>query len=182
MATLTTARLVLRPWRDADFAPFAAMNDDQAVMEFMPHRLPRAESDAFADRIRKHIDAEGWGLWAVEVPGTAAFIGYTGLSAPRFGAHFTPCVEIGWRLARAHWGFGYASEAALAAASHGFGTLGLAELVSFTVPANVRSRAVMARLGMRHDEAGDFDHPALPAGHALRRHVLYRLAAGAWGV
>jgi RimJ/RimL family protein N-acetyltransferase len=175
VAALRTARLILRQWHASDFAPFAALNDDPAVMEFMPKRLSHAESDMVAARLRDHIEAEGRGLWAVEVPGVAPFIGYTGLSAPGFKAHFTPCVEVGWRLARAYWGQGYATEAASAAIAHGFGALGLREIVSFTVPANVRSRAVMERLRMRHNPADDFDHPALPGGHKLRRHMLYRL-------
>jgi RimJ/RimL family protein N-acetyltransferase len=175
MATLQTARLILRQWKPSDFVPFAVMNGDPAVMEFMPKRLDRAASDAFATRLRDHIEAKGWGLWAVEVAEMATFIGYTGLSIPAFTAQFTPCVEVGWRLARDHWGHGYATEAAQAAAAYGFDTLGLREIVSFTVPANVRSRAVMARLGMQHDPADDFEHPALPEGHMLRRHLLYRL-------
>jgi RimJ/RimL family protein N-acetyltransferase len=174
--TLQTARLILRQWQSSDLAPFAAMNGDPEVMEFMPKRLDRAESDAFAARLRNRIEAEGWGFWAIEVPGVAPFIGFTGLSVPGFTAHFTPCVEVGWRLARAHWGQGYATEAARSAVSYGFDALGLRELVAFTVPANLRSQAVMARLGMRHDVADDFDHPALPEGHRLQRHVLYRLS------
>ena len=172
---LSTARLLLRAWRDEDRPAFAALNADPAVMEFFPGVLERAESDAMAERIRAHWARHGFGLWAVEVPGVAPFIGYVGLSAPRFEAAFTPCVEIGWRLAAAHWGRGYATEAARAALAHGFGELALTEIVSFTVPANGRSRAVMERLGMRRDPAEDFDHPLLPPGHPLQRHVLYRL-------
>ena len=172
---LPTARLLLRAWRDADRPALAALNADPAVMEFFPGVLDRVGSNAMADRIAAHWAERGFGLWAVEVPGAAPFIGYVGLSVPRFEAAFTPCVEIGWRLAAAHWGRGYATEAARAALAFGFGELGLAEIVSFTVPANARSRAVMERLGMRRDPAGDFDHPLLPPGHPLRRHVLYRL-------
>ena len=126
-------------------------------------------------RIARHIDEHGWGLWAVEIPGVAPFAGYIGLAAPRFDAHFTPCVEIGWRLAHEHWGHGYASEGARAALAFGFAALKLHEIVSFTVPANLRSRRVMERLGMTHDPADDFDHPGLPVEHPLRRHVLYRI-------
>lgn len=174
MTTLQTDRLLLRPWRDEDLPAFAALNGDPEVMEFMPRLLSRAESDAFADRIRRRIEAEGWGLWALDVPGVAPFAGYVGLSVPSFEAPFTPSVEIGWRLARACWGRGYATEAARLAVDHGFCALGLEEIVSFTYEGNMRSRAVMQRLGMRHDASGDFDHPALP-GHWLQRHVLYRL-------
>jgi ribosomal-protein-alanine N-acetyltransferase len=174
---LSTGRLILRGWRDGDLAPFAALNADPVVMEHFPAPLSRAESDAAAARIQAHFAEHGFGLWAVEVPGVAPFAGFTGLSVPRFEAHFMPCVEIGWRLAREHWGRGYASEAARAALAHGFGPLGLAEVVSFTAVANARSRRVMEKLGMSHDPADDFDHPALPPGHRLRRHVLYRIRA-----
>jgi RimJ/RimL family protein N-acetyltransferase len=111
---ISTPRLLLRPWRDADLAPFAALNADARVMEHFPAPLGRAESDAAAARIRSHLDAHGFGLWAVEVIGQTPFVGYTGLSRPRFDAHFTPCVEIGRRLAATHWGHGYATEAARA--------------------------------------------------------------------
>ena len=175
---LRTERLVLRAWCDDDLAPFAALNADPAVMEFFPTTLTRAASAAAAGRIRAEIAERGFGLWAVEVPGMAPFIGFTGLSMPRFEAHFTPCVEIGWRIARAHWGRGYAPEAARAALADGFGRLGLAEIVAFTATGNERSRRVMEKLGMRHDPADDFDHPNLPPGHPLRRHVLYRIRRG----
>jgi RimJ/RimL family protein N-acetyltransferase len=173
-ATLETPRLRLRHWRDEDLAPFAALNADPVVMEFFPKPLDRAESDAAVARIRDHFARHDFGLWAVEVPGVAEFIGFVGLCVPRFEAHFTPCVEIGWRLARDHWGYGYASEAARAALNFGFRDRSLEEIVSFTVPANQRSRAVMERIGMTRSPDDDFDHPALPEGHPLRRHVLYR--------
>jgi RimJ/RimL family protein N-acetyltransferase len=153
------------------------MNADARVMEFFPKRLNRAESDAMVDRIEAHFSERGFGLWAIEVPGVAPFIGFAGLSVPRFSAPFMPCVEVGWRLAFEHWGHGYATEAARLALGYGFGTLALPEIVSFTSATNHRSRAVMERLGMRRDSADDFDHPALPEGHPLRRHVLYRLAS-----
>jgi RimJ/RimL family protein N-acetyltransferase len=146
-------------------------------MEHFPAVLTRVESDAFAARIRAELAERGFGLWAVEAPGVAPFIGFTGLAVPRFAAHFTPCVEIGWRLAREHWGRGYAPEAARAALAFGFERLGLAEIVSFTALGNARSRRVMEKLGMTHDPAGDFEHPGLPPGHPLRRHVLYRARA-----
>jgi len=172
--SIRTPRLLLRPWRDADFPAFAAMNADPRVMEHFPKTLNRAESDERAAAIRQHFNRRGFGLWAVEVPGMADFIGFVGLCVPSFEAHFTPCVEIGWRLAFDHWGRGYATEAAIASLDFGFRRLTLDEIVSFTVPANRRSRAVMERIGMTRSLEGDFDHPALPEGHPLRRHVLYR--------
>jgi RimJ/RimL family protein N-acetyltransferase len=173
---IRTERLILRRWRDDDLEPFAELNSDSEVMAYMPALLDRPDSDALATRIREQFEQRGFGLWAVEVPGGAPFIGYVGLAIPRFSAHFTPCVEIGWRLARAHWGRGYATEAASASLTFGFESVRLQEIVSFTVPANVRSIAVMQRIGMTHDPADAFDHPSLPVGHPLRRHVLYRLA------
>ena len=176
--TLTTERLVLRPWRDSDLAPFAALNADPAVMEHFPSTLTADETAALAAGIRADMAERGFGWWAAEVPGVAPFIGFIGLSVPDFGAHFLPpgqsVVEVGWRLARAHWGRGYATEGARAALAFGFGELGLAEIVSFTATTNSRSQAVMRRIGMTHNPADDFDHPGLPAGHPLRRHVLYR--------
>ncbi|MEZ0070797.1 GNAT family N-acetyltransferase [Planotetraspora sp. GP83] len=175
---IRTERLVLRRWRGSDREPFAALNADPAVMEHFPATLSRAESDAFVDQAEARFDERGFGLWAVETAGT--FIGFTGLSVPRFTAHFTPAVEIGWRLARAAWGYGYASEAARAVLDDGFGRLRLAEIVSFTATDNLRSQAVMRRIGMTRDAAGDFDHPVLPEGSPLRRHVLYRISAAGW--
>ena len=173
-----TARLLLRRWRDGDLEPFAAMNADPRVMEHFPAPLSRAESDELAGRFRSHWVEHGFGPWAIEVPGEAAFIGFTGLSRPSFEAHFTPCVEVGWRLAGGHWGRGYATEAARAAMRVAFEELGLEEIVSFTVPANRRSLRVMEKLGMQRSPRDDFDHPRLPAGHPLRRHVLYRRGRG----
>jgi RimJ/RimL family protein N-acetyltransferase len=177
---LRTERLLLREWREADLAPFAAMNADPAVMALLPGTLSREQSDRLAARIRAQFAQRGFGLWALELPGVAAFAGFVGLSVPGFQAHFTPAVEIGWRLARQHQGRGYASEAARAALAHGFEQVGLDEIVSFTVPANTASRRVMERIGMLRDPAGDFDHPGLPEGSPLRRHVLYRLARAEW--
>jgi RimJ/RimL family protein N-acetyltransferase len=176
MADLHTERLLLRRWRPADKEPFARLNSDPVVMEYFPSALDRAESDAFADRIEAGFDARGYGLWAVEIPGEADFIGFVGLALHDFPAHFTPAVEIGWRLARDYWGSGFATEAARTAIADGFERVGLGEIVSFTTAINVRSVAVMERLGMTHDPSDDFDHPRLPVGHHLRRHVLYRLS------
>jgi RimJ/RimL family protein N-acetyltransferase len=173
---LETARLVLRGWRSDDLAPFARMNADREVMRLLPAPLTRRQSDALAQRCMRGLERDGIGPWALEERETGRFLGFTGLARPRFDAPFMPAVEIGWRLARDAWGHGYASEAARAGAAYAFGTLGLPALVAFTTPQNARSRAVMERLGMHHDPADDFEHPALPEGHPLRPHVLYRLA------
>jgi len=170
---LATERLLLRQWRDDDRAPFAELNADPEVMRYFPRTQSLAESDALVDRQQALIVERGWGLWAVDAP--EGFIGFVGLSEPRFEAHFTPAVEVGWRLARRAWGKGYATEAARACLAFGFGELGLDEIVSFTAITNMPSRRVMERLGMRRDPADDFDHPALAEGDPLRRHVLYRL-------
>lgn len=153
------------------------MNADPRVTEFLPV-LTRAESDAVAVRIEAHLAEHGFTFWAVEILGVTPFAGFVGLVIPRFEAHFTPCVEIGWRLAARYWGQGYATEGARAALAFGFNSLKLEEIVAITVPANRRSRQVMERLGMSHNPADDFDHPSVPEGHALRRHVLYRLKPG----
>ncbi len=180
MSELATPRLRLRQWRTADAAPFAALNADPEVMQFMPGALTRAQSDAFALKAQAQLVERGFGLWAVEVRAQRSFIGYLGLSAVSFAAPFTPAVEIAWRLERARWGHGYATEAARELLRFAFEDLGLHEVVSFTVPANLRSRSLMQRLGFRYDAHGDFEHPRLPAGHALRPHLLYRLSSGAW--
>jgi RimJ/RimL family protein N-acetyltransferase len=176
LAELRTERLLLRHWRDDDVEPFAALSADPEVMRFYPATLSLAESEAYVDRARAALEERGWGLWAVEETAGATFLGVVGLHDVPFRAHFTPAVEVGWRLARAHWGRGYATEAARASLAYAFGDLGLDEVVSFTTRANERSRRVMERLGLTHDPADDFDHPALAPGHPLRRHVLYRLA------
>jgi len=173
-AVLSTPRLRLRPWRESDFEPFAAMNADPAVMEHFPSVATRTESDAMAERIMAKMEAQGWGLWALEVIGGEPFIGFTGLGVPGFEAYFTPCTEVGWRLARSAWGNGYATEAARAALAFGFDELGLPEIVSFTAVTNTRSAAVMERLGMKRD--GELDHPNIAQGSPLRRHLLYRIA------
>jgi RimJ/RimL family protein N-acetyltransferase len=177
---ITTARLRLRGWRETDRDALAAMNGDPAVMEHFPAALDRAGSDAMLKGMRDQWQVEGFGLWAIERLDNGAFLGFAGLSRPNFEAQFTPAVEVGWRLARQAWGHGYATESAREALRFGFETLRLDEIVSFTVPANVRSRAVMERLGMTRHPVDDFDHPGLPAGHRLRGHVLYRLTGGAW--
>jgi RimJ/RimL family protein N-acetyltransferase len=172
---LQTPRLHLRDWRTDDLPAYAAMNADPQVTEFLPAFI-RAESDQRVARIREHFSVHGFGQWAVELIDGGTFIGSVGLSVASFQSHFTPCVEVGWRLAYEHWGRGYATEAATAAIDFGFETLKLDEIVSFTVPENLRSRRVMERLGMTRSEADDFEHPLLAKGHRLRRHVLYRLS------
>jgi len=173
---LRTPRLILRHWLPSDRAPFAVMNADPAVMAYFPATLTHAESDTLADRLEAACAAQGFGLWALEVPGVTPFAGFVGLDVPSFTAAFTPCVEIGWRLATAHWRQGYATEAGRAVLAYAWDVVGLDEVVSFTAAGNARSRAVMVRLGMRYDPADDFDHPRLAEGHPLRRHVLYRVA------
>jgi RimJ/RimL family protein N-acetyltransferase len=172
---ITTDRLLLRPWRDSDRLPFQAMNADPRVMEFMPSLLSPAESDALVDRAQAHFYRHGYGPFAAELIENHSFIGFIGLSVPNFDAPFMPAVEVGWRLAFDSWGRGFATEGARAVVSFGFENLGLDNLVSFTVPSNLRSRRVMEKIGMTHDPCDDFDHPRLPEGHPLRRHVLYRL-------
>jgi len=173
---LRTSRLVLRRWRDDDREPFAALNSDPAVMEFLPAILTRAQSDAMIDRMEAAFEERGFGFWAVEIAGGEPLIGFVGLSVPRFEAAFMPAVEIGWRLAAVHWGEGYASEAARAALEFGFGVMELDEIVAYTTVRNARSRAVMERIGMTRDVDGDFDYPPLPEGHPIRPQVLYRIA------
>jgi ribosomal-protein-alanine N-acetyltransferase len=177
---LRTDRLLLRRWRDSDRVPFAALNADPEVMQHFPGLLTRDESDALIDRIEQHFDEHGYGLWAVEVVEPANFIGFVGLQWATFETWFTPALETGWRLARHAWGHGYASEAARAAVSYGFDHAGVDEIVSFTVPANLRSQAVMTRIGLHRDASRDFGHPRFPPGHPIREHVLYCVSAAEW--
>lgn len=171
---IVTPRLRLRRWRPEDLAPFSALNADAEVMRYFPAPLTEAETAALIDRIEAHFQTHAFGLWAAELIGTTECIGFIGLSVPRFQAHFTPCVEVGWRLAARYWNMGLATEGALAALDYGFETLGLEEIVSFTVVANLPSRRVMEKIGMTHAADDDFAHPNLPADHPLSRHVLYR--------
>jgi RimJ/RimL family protein N-acetyltransferase len=176
-AELRTERLLLRRWREEDRRPFATLNADPAVMEFFPAPLDRDRSDELFERIELGFERHGFGLWALEVRRSGEFVGFTGLAVPPFEAHFMPAVEVGWRLARSAWGNGYATEAGRASLEHGFGELGLEEIVSMTAVGNRRSRAVMERLGMARDSADDFEFPTLPPGDPLRPHVLYRIRA-----
>lgn len=172
---LTGERLVLRAWCDADLEPFARLNADATVMTHFPKTLTTDESNQLAANIRANLAERGFGLWAVELPGVAPFIGFVGLNVPTFEAHFTPCVEIGWRLAAKFWGNGYATEGAQLAARFAFDELGLEEIVALTATENRASQRVMQKLGMTCDRADDFNHPKVPANHRLARHVLYRL-------
>jgi RimJ/RimL family protein N-acetyltransferase len=172
--TLRTKRLSLRPWRSQDREPFAALNADPRVMEWFPAPMTGTESDALVDRIEAHFRETGWGLWAVEIPGSDPFIGFVGLSPADLVLGY-PCVEIGWRLSASHWGNGYAPEAALEALRFGFDDLALDEIVSFTSVGNAKSRRVMTKIGMTRNPDDDFDHPRLQKTSPLSRHVLYRI-------
>jgi RimJ/RimL family protein N-acetyltransferase len=175
-----TARLRLRQWRDSDLAPFFALARDPQVMEFLLPLPTRADSDGMVARLQARFAENGWGFWAVEEKASGEFIGFTGLNVPAVALPFSPCVEIGWRLARHAWGKGHASEAARGALQVGFERLGLEEIVAFTAAGNLRSAAVMERIGMREDVAGAFDHPLVPEGHPLRAHRLYRIGRAEW--
>jgi RimJ/RimL family protein N-acetyltransferase len=168
------SRVVLRQWREDDREPFARLNADPETMRYFPSTMSREESDAMVDRVSEMIAERGWGLWAVEVPGVAPFVGFVGLNVPRF---MPDAVEVGWRLLKEHWGNGYATEAAGEALRYGFEELGLDEIVSFTTVSNTPSRRVMERIGMTHDPSRDFDHPNVPEG-PLKRHVLYAIRRG----
>ena len=176
---IRTPRLILRPWRADDLPVFAALNADAETMRFLLQQRTRAESDAYAERLEAHRVAHGFGVWAVEAPGVAPFIGAVGLMHVGFEAAFTPAVEAAWRLHRSYWGHGYATEAARAAIADGFERCGLQQVVAFTAVQNVASQRVMQRVGMTL--AGEFDHPRVPEGHALRRHKLYRIGRGEGG-
>jgi RimJ/RimL family protein N-acetyltransferase len=172
---LGTARLLLRRWRGEDLDAFAAINDDPAVMEYFPETLTREQTAEMIERMEAGFERDGYGFWAVEISASGSLAGFVGLSPVSDEMPFGPTVEVGWRLGQEHWGQGIAREAAEAALSHGFGPLGLGEIVAYTTVGNLRSRRLMERLGMRRDERDDFDHPSLAAGHPLRPHVLYRL-------
>lgn len=177
---LTTERLILRQWRDEDRAPFAAMGADPAVMRHFPGLLTEAESNAIVDRFHTLIDEQGWGFWAVEVKGGAPFIGFVGMAHVTFEEVFTPAVEIGWRLATAFHGQGYASEAARAALAFGFDTLKQDKIVAYTATANFPSQAVMNRIGMTRSADWDFDHPRVADGSRVKRHLTWSITADEW--
>lgn len=171
---MQTERLFLRPWKMDDLEPLAQLNADPRVMEYFPKTLNLEESLKSLKEAIQHFDRYGFGFWAATLLDQGTFIGFIGLEHVDFSAPFTPAIEIGWRLAFDHWGKGYATEGAKAALKYGFEKLGLREIVSFTAVQNMRSRKVMERIGMHHDPKDDFDHPKLPIGHPLRKHVLYR--------
>lgn len=173
--TLETPRLLLRHWIPSDREGFFQLNSDPIVMENFPHVLTRQESDAVAERFDNFLSERGWGFWAIELKETGEFIGFTGLNIPKIETHFTPCVEIGWRLKKEFWRKGYASEAAAAALEFGFDVLHLEEIIAMTAVQNIASRKVMEKLGMIYDPQGDFDHPMVPVGSHVVRHVLYRI-------
>lgn len=172
---IETERLLLRQWREEDKEPFAKLNGDARVREFFPSILNKEESDHLFGLLSAHIEKYGWGMWAAELKSTGEFIGFIGIWEIPFTAHFTPAVEIGWRLAFEHWGKGYATEGALAALRYGFETLHLKEIVALTAVENRRSRNVMEKIGMKRNPADDFDHPNVPEGNKVRRQVLYRI-------
>lgn len=170
-----TKRLILRKWREEDLESFYAINKDPKVIEFLKGEMTFEECKNFIAAKNQNIEKMGFGLWAVAIKETSEMIGFVGLNPPDFESHFTPCVEVGWRLSSRHWGNGYAVEAARAALKIGFENFGLKEIVSFTVPANLRSISVMKKIGMTQDLHGDFHHPKLPLYHPLSKHILYRL-------
>lgn len=175
MSILETERLVIRRWTKDDREPFANMNADKRVCQFLPKTLSREESDSFVDRIERHCDDFGYGLFAVELKQTSTFIGFVGLVNVPFETHFTPALEMGWRISADHWNKGFATEAARAILDYGQNLLKLKNIVSFTVPHNIPSRRVMEKIGLTHIPVGDFNHPKLELGHPLCRHVLYKL-------
>lgn len=175
-----TERLFLRQWRTTDLEPFAALNADPRVMEYFPSIIDRERSEASVAHWSSQIEERGWGLWAVEIQSTNEFIGFVGLQVPTAPLPFSPCVEVGWRLALPYWGKGYATEAAEGSLRVGFTQLHLEEIVSFTALTNRRSRAVMERIGMHEDVAATFEHPNVPEGSPLREHCLYRLSCKEW--
>lgn len=173
---IETNRLMLRSWQAADVDRLVHLHQDPRVIEWLPGPWTLQKAQRFVAETNAHINMHGFGFWAVETKTDSIFLGFVGLNQPDFHAHFTPCVEVGWRLGSAYWGHGYATEAAAAAVQYGFETMGLQEIVSFTVPANVRSLRVMERIGMQRDVQGDFAHPRLPLDHRLSQHVLYRIS------
>jgi RimJ/RimL family protein N-acetyltransferase len=177
---LRTRRLVLRRWKESDLLPFARINADQRVMEFMLGTMTEEETRQSVEHMKKHFDAHGFGRWAVEITDSEKFIGFVGISIPTYTLTFSPCVEVAWRICADEWGKGYAPEAANEAMRDGFKRVGLEEIVSFTTLTNSKSRRVMEKLGMRYCSAEDFDHPMVPEAHSLRRHVLYRMTKADW--
>jgi len=180
MNTLETDRLILRSWRESDLSPMVAINQDLKVCEYFPEIGNRDTTITLIDRIIKHDEERGFSLYAVEIKATQEMIGFLGLMTPSFEAHFTPAIEIGWRLSSQHWNQGFATEGAKAVLKHTFTDLNLDEVVSFTALNNQASRRVMEKIGMKHNPNDDFDHPKLGENSPLKRHVLYRLSKKDW--
>ena len=172
MKIIETERLVLRTWKESDILPFSAMNQDQKVMEFFPSTLSPGESATLYQKIIASFEQKGFGLFAVEAKQTQEFVGFIGFSQPTFTSYFTPCVEIGWRLARQFWGRGFATEGAKACLQYGFSALDFMDIYSWTAKINSKSVNVMEKIGLTCD--GEFEHPNIPPGHPLRTHVLYK--------
>lgn len=177
---IKTERLILRPWKDEDLEPFARLNADPRVMEFFPSTKSASETAQEFNILKTRLENDGYGFWAASLIDGGKFIGFVGIQKVPFTTSFTPAVEIGWRLAHEYWGFGYATEGAKAALEYGFETLKLDNIVSFTTEKNTRSQNVMKKIGMKHYPEEDFDHPRLPEGHPLSRHVLYRIKQNEW--
>lgn len=180
MMTIKTKRLILRPWQESDLEPIAAINRDPRVMEFFPRLMSRQDSDTMVQKMNEFMEKKGWGFWAAALIETGELIGFIGIEDVDFEAHFTPAVEIGWRIGYQYWGKGYAPEGAKAALAFGFENLHLKEIVSFTAEQNMRSIRVMEKIGMHHDPKDDFEHPRVPFGNPLKKHVLYRLSSEEW--
>lgn len=176
---METQRLRLRRWKKEDRIDFARINADPIVMQYYPNVLSTVESNAMADRIESLFTAKGWGFWAVEHINDQRFIGFVGLHEPNYKLPVTPCVEIGWRLAKEYWGYGYATEAASACLAVAFETLDLPQVYSFASVTNKKSQAVMQRLGMVNTQI-NFEHPMIPDNHPLREHVLYKIDKQEW--
>ncbi|MFI5140526.1 MAG: GNAT family N-acetyltransferase [Sphingobacteriales bacterium] len=176
MKIIETPRLILRTWKQEDAQSYLAMNNDPKVVEFLRGTMNLSEVNVFINAMNIQSDQKGYTLWATELKETGEMIGFIGLNFIDFAAHFAPAVEIGWRLGSQYWGKGYATEGALASLDFGFNQAGLSEIVAITVPVNTRSRAVMEKIGMKHDLAGDFAHPKLASDHPLSRHLLYRIS------
>ena len=168
-----TERLIIRDWKDEDITPFTEMNSDPEVMKYFPSALTPEKSLEFFERITAAIKEKGYGLFAAELAETNELIGFVGFAGPRFEAWFTPCIEIGWRLRKKFWGRALAPEGAAACLEMGFNEFGFADIFSFTSEINAPSRRVMEKIGLSH--IGDFDHPNIPEGNALRKHVLYKI-------
>ncbi len=177
--TLKTQRLILRPWQTSDLKPFAEMNADSDVMRYYPSVLSTSESDELAEKISARLSENGWGFWALELKDNGEFIGFTGLNKPGYDLPCNPCVEVGWRLSKKHWGKGYATEAAQASLQFAFEELNLDSVVSFASAVNTASWRVMERIGMRNTH-NNFNHPIIPAGSPLSDHVLYKIKRSDW--